>query len=406
MPMNDGQELSGSRHSARWMSRLGPDGRLLSLDVLRAIAALGVFFFHAALATGFDKFLLPVSIPGLSTFQIPNFLSLGASGVSLFFVISGYCITRSWFLRNQTPEWSSYYRRRVTRIYPAYLVSLVVSAGITLVVFGVDALVSPYQTGRYPVSIDLIVHALFLQGFSSGSFLSLNGALWSMSTEVQFYVALPLIYMLVRKRDPQRVALVALALCLGIRGLIELSDQLAMPVEGGVSKAVLLNYSLVGRFFEFALGLVIASWESRKGGLPRMKLWAVVGLLVLAALVLWRGGGWAVDPLWGLAFAAVVILAREKLDCPGSVPFALRSLQFVGIHSYSFFLVHMPVLALISHILPLQVTWQGFIVLALLGFIVSMAVAWLMYRHIESRNWDALVAFLSPSKRKGLEDDV
>ena len=63
-----------------------------------------------------------------------------------------------------------------------------------------------------------------------------------------------------------------------------------MPVEGGVSKAVLLNYSLVGRFFEFVLGLVIASWEGKKGGLPRMPLWVVAVLLALAALVLWRGG--------------------------------------------------------------------------------------------------------------------
>ena len=101
-----------------------------------------------------------------------------------------------------------------------------------------------------------------------------------------------------------------------------------------------------------------------------------------------------------------MILARQRLDCPGSVPLALRSLQFVGIHSYSFFLVHMPVLGLISHILPIQATWQGFIVLALLGFIVSMAMAWLMYRHIENTNWSALIAFLSPSKKKGLEDNV
>ena len=71
-------------------------GRLLSIDLLRAVAAFGVFLFHASLTAGFDKFSLSVHIPGLDrALAIPNFLSLGAMGVSLFFVVSGYCLARS-----------------------------------------------------------------------------------------------------------------------------------------------------------------------------------------------------------------------------------------------------------------------------------------------------------------------
>ena len=76
-------------------SRQG-SGRLLSIDLLRAVAAFGVFVFHASLTAGFDKFSLSVHIPGLDrALAIPNFLSLGAMGVSLFFVVSGYCLARS-----------------------------------------------------------------------------------------------------------------------------------------------------------------------------------------------------------------------------------------------------------------------------------------------------------------------
>lgn len=97
-------------------------GRLLSIDLLRAVAAFGVFVFHAFLFAGFDKYSLSVSIPGLSrALTMPNFLSLGAMGVSLFFVVSGYCLARS---RNRGGSAATtlrgYYVSRPQRIYPAY----------------------------------------------------------------------------------------------------------------------------------------------------------------------------------------------------------------------------------------------------------------------------------------------
>jgi peptidoglycan/LPS O-acetylase OafA/YrhL len=71
------------------------DTRLLSVDLLRALAATFVYLFHVSLFAGFDKFSLPISIQVLAVESyIPNFFSLGASGVSIFFAISGYCLTR------------------------------------------------------------------------------------------------------------------------------------------------------------------------------------------------------------------------------------------------------------------------------------------------------------------------
>ena len=80
---------------------------------LRAIAVLAVMIFHA------DKHLLPA----------------GFLGVDLFFVISGFIITRQIVNPDRQFVWTSFYWGRIKRIAPAYLVLLVITSALAAVLF-------------------------------------------------------------------------------------------------------------------------------------------------------------------------------------------------------------------------------------------------------------------------------
>ena len=151
--------------------------RLLSVDLLRAIAATIVYLFHASLVAGFDKFHLPISLPYFSiNAEIPNFFSLGVSGVSLFFVVSGYCLTRSWYRKPvHNFDYSNYYFRRLARIYPAYLFSLLATLLIWAVIGWNASQFSTTNVNEITLPLDFLSHALFLQGFLPFSFNSFNG---------------------------------------------------------------------------------------------------------------------------------------------------------------------------------------------------------------------------------------
>lgn len=153
--------------------------RFSQIDALRGFAALGVFFFHVAMSVGFDKRVLPpIDIFGRTLSNVPDVFSLGAAGVSLFFVLSGFCLSLkpigNGFLL------ASYYRDRFSRIYPSYFVAVIFSLAVTDF-RGIDW--SPLEVAGV---------LLFMQGGVQEWVFSLNGALWSMSTEVQFYLLFPL----------------------------------------------------------------------------------------------------------------------------------------------------------------------------------------------------------------------
>src|SRR5207302_4939927 len=100
-------------------------GRLLSIDALRGVAALGVVLYHAVLQTTnavpHNLFKWPVKLLQLGS-------SFGYVGVFLFFVISGFCIHLQWAKsrangQSRSIEFGSFWKRRIRRLYPPYLIA-------------------------------------------------------------------------------------------------------------------------------------------------------------------------------------------------------------------------------------------------------------------------------------------
>ncbi len=88
--------------------------KIVEVQGLRGLAVLMVVFFHAQL----------------------DFASYGYLGVDLFFVISGYIVTRSYFARKESGKFSTidFYKRRFFRLYPAFLFVTVVTSCLSFII--------------------------------------------------------------------------------------------------------------------------------------------------------------------------------------------------------------------------------------------------------------------------------
>ena len=143
-------------------------------DALRAVAILAVVVHHVAKLSGFRI--------GGTTHELTF---LGTWGVDCFFVLTGFLLSGP-FLRTivdsaAVPSLKLFWRRRFLRIYPLYAVCLLVSTGDLAL------------RGAAPTFGDLLAHATFTHNFFPSFMPSINGPLWTMALDAQFYLVLPLV---------------------------------------------------------------------------------------------------------------------------------------------------------------------------------------------------------------------
>lgn len=149
--------------------------RVGALDGFRGLAILLVFLVHY---NALFRFLLKGDA---RQWQISEFLiSIGQSGVDIFFVISGFLIYAA--VLKQSFRWSSFIRRRIRRIYPTFLV--VFSAYLVLSIFFPAH--SKLPSNPYSITWYVVENLLLLPGFFP--IKPIISVSWSLSYELVFYV--------------------------------------------------------------------------------------------------------------------------------------------------------------------------------------------------------------------------
>jgi len=176
---------------------------LAPLDGLRGIAIALVVWFHVWQITWLPANL---SLSG-RTLNFNLFAETGFVGVSLFFFISGFCIfypyARTIVDGAPLQTARTFFYRRMLKILPSYYLSLALMVGLGLVQF----------SSQGDELRKLALHAAFLIGIFPDTSSSINGVLWSLVVEVQFYVVFPLIcWCALRRPLPTFAALVAIAM--------------------------------------------------------------------------------------------------------------------------------------------------------------------------------------------------
>ncbi len=314
--------------------------RLDYIDGLRGIAVLMVVVIHSS---SYDFGTQP---PHMSVFRIVFTLlaSQGYEGVSLFLVLSGFCLALPAFRRQAAgrDDWFSlrhFAVRRCWRILPPYYAALLLSV---LLAFAAGRPLTAVDVTAYPGILDIAAHAILIQNLTP-YLQSINGPFWSLALEWQWYAAFPaVLYGMLRW--PRLM----LAACLALACAWHVLTHDAGFAFGQASTV------LPGRLFEFACGVAVARVVTSAWKPPRrfstvlwwvfaMPLWIALLPPVYAVLPLVLG---PIQPLMGISFGALVLLGIHSPRVRWLL--SLRPLTKLGLASYSVYLIHAPVIALIQ----------------------------------------------------------
>lgn len=312
----------------------------------------------------------------------------GFVGVDIFFVISGYLITGILTRDIESGRYSigEFYRRRVLRIFPAMVATLLATTIIALFVTAPSELVNIAKSALATMLFASNVHFYGDTGYFASEAASRPLLhTWSLAVEEQFYIFWPfLLAFLVPKGK--------MATWLGLAGLTLISLALAIWMVGVDMSAAF--YLIPFRTWELAAGGLLAFW---KPGRP-MPRWAGEGLSLagLCAILycirayhepLVFPGLTAIPPVLG----TVAIIAAG----PGNLVNRALSIsvpRFFGRISYSLYLWHWPVIVFTG--LWLFLPQSPWVIAGQL--VLSTLMAWASYRLIEAGGRDFLDRIATP----------
>jgi peptidoglycan/LPS O-acetylase OafA/YrhL len=330
------QPVSAQPVSAQPVSAQPVSGRLPGVDGLRAFAALWVVLFHMWAFSGGPLW------PGVDLV-----LRSGSTGVSLFLVLSGFCLYLPYaggrLDRFQT---STFLRRRCARLLPAYYTSLAIVLLAHIVGGGLPGLP---RMGPVTLAGQAVTHATLTHQLTPLTFYTLNGAYWSLGLEWELYLTLPFLILAARRFGLGRTVGAVFAVTIAYRLALYFAIQQGLvPGESAWATAVLPNF-LLGRWSEFALGMVAAEMYRRgKAGESAGKL--RVAAVIAAVLGLLLADNPLKHVLFGVVFFALLCAVLAG-DNPVARLFAWRPLVAVGVMSYSLYLVHQPIVGLLAQAL-------------------------------------------------------
>ena len=332
--------FTGNRHSGHaTLSAMGRGGKLgyrPELDGLRGIAVLLVIVNHAGL---------------------PYVAQAGSVGVTLFFVLSGFLITRLMLDQRELTgrvNFRHFYVRRARRLLPALCLLLIA--------------VAAYLLASHQSLLPVVLAAGYSANIANATGHSLGNLdhLWTLSLEEQFYLLWPMLMPFVaRRRNPALVLTIAAAASAAIRSGLWLSGAPIWRVYYGPDTRA--DAILIG----CALAFVVT-----KATTPHWLSWAAItGAVTLAAACVMPGTVfiWLLIPL-PVASAVVISWAVRH---PSRI-LAWRPLVATGKISYGLYLWNLPLsLSLQSWDVPVGVR-------AALLLVVNFALAGLSWFVIES----------------------
>ena len=315
--MRDPLSVSGKRYFA-------------AADILRIVCILFVAWFHIWQQSWLDP---SFTVAGHYV-DMQRLVRRGYMLVDLTLLLTGYLLyyplaSHEGRLRS---VWG-FYRRRLCRIVPSYLLAVAVAA--------VFAAVLGCAVGSPPLWRDLLTHLTFTYTFSMDSYYwtSLNAALWTVAVEMQFYLIFPLLARAFGKRPYLTCALMTAA---------------ALLCRWGVSKTdsvQLLFNQLPCMLDMYALGMLSAHLAHKRTGAPKRWLFLLPAAAAFVGIfwVLWSQHAsddaqiklaqmaWRLPlGLFGAAFLYFAGRCPEKLDRAAGN----RLVRFLGAISYNFYIWH------------------------------------------------------------------
>jgi peptidoglycan/LPS O-acetylase OafA/YrhL len=364
-------ELTQAEPGGGSLSSGGRKGWRLDVQGMRGLTMLVIVLYHADLY-----------IPG-------GFVSLDA-----FFVISGFVIT-GMILRERERNLSfslvNFYIRRIKRLTPALLVTVI--GVLILSIFFVSPIEVQDNTaytgiGAVFFSANAVVQLTTGDYFGPWSELNPLMHVWSLSLEEQFYLVFPLILTFgwwIGARRKMPAAQLLTAAVFGISLWFALFGVSALP---NINPAVFGYFSPVGRTWEFAAGslLAFATQRGLRLSFAQSTFIGIIGLILFFA-PMWLidssvqyPGPWTLAPV---SATLLLIIAGFHAANPISRSLASKVMVYTGDRSYSWYLWHWPIIVFSL------VAFPGIWGIGVVGAVLSIGPALLLYRFVESRSREA-----------------
>ncbi|MDC1035661.1 acyltransferase family protein [Alphaproteobacteria bacterium] len=320
------------------------------IDGLRGIAVLSVIFYHM----------------GFSLFEG------GFVGVDVFFVISGYLITRSVVSDVKRNQFSilGFYNRRIRRILPSLLVVLLIT-----MIFGFFVMPPPSyeELSKSSISALFFYSNFYFQSevdyFDTVAELKPLLHTWSLAIEEQFYLVFPILAFLSKSLRAFTVFVF----------IIFLATLFLFFITSAEQSEVFFFPQF--RVWELGLGSLCSLVEFRSQPLiKRLKgrLFAYIGFIgILLSILFFDSKGWP------NSIAIIPVLSTFLILFNSNKVSLLNSglLIFFGRRSYSFYLVHYPIISFSYYIVGVSLTYFQTLVVAFLIFIIGV----LLFHSVEQR---------------------
>jgi peptidoglycan/LPS O-acetylase OafA/YrhL len=372
-------------------------GHIPAIEGLRGVAVLWVIVFHYATVRG-ARFADPFVAWMDSFVSLKIIVRNGFLGVDLFFLITGFLLTLPWFKhameQRPRPSAREFYVRRARRILPAYYVQLALLFLVFL------PLLNPplWRNATGFVLGNLALHVTFLHyttPYSSAS-LAINGALWTLGLEMQYYALLPLVALwFVRAPYVAAVGLLTVAVVWKLLAEHDLQPLIAFYGAIGApwspTEAELRHFA--GTQFpaylgHFALGILCGRAWLRNRASPPGRLHAIaLGIIAVCALlalyaVLAGHAAWSGEFTWTLILVSLAVAMWATVSQRPSwsnIVLGTRPLAFIGRISYSMYLYHLPVLFVFNRYAHPLIGWVAFPAY----FVAIVSISTLSFRFIE-----------------------
>jgi peptidoglycan/LPS O-acetylase OafA/YrhL len=310
------------------------------------MAILLVLFFHLNLLRSMTP---EHALDGFAS----RILTAGWCGVDLFFVLSGFLITRILYQAKESDRYfTNFYLRRTLRIFPLYYAVLVLT--FIIIPHLPSGLIPSEKLDRWAkIDVNPLWYWFYLSNFSTAMAGSWGHGIldvtWSLAIEEQFYLLWPwIVYKFDRKRLLQACGLV-FATAFITRGAMTVAGM--SPIAIYVLTPARLDVLAAGAF----VALVVAGGGGGRSLYPAKWIWLVTGAMWLG-LMLWRGSADNMDPAIqtiGLSLVAMnlaALLAVVLNLSPShwiSRMFSVGFLRSFGKYSYAIYLAHLPLSALL-----------------------------------------------------------
>jgi len=359
------------------------------LDGVRGVAVLLVMLCHSLVISPLPQSARRLHLKGL--------LVLGWSGVDLFFVLSGFLITGILLDTEDSKNYfSSFYARRVLRIFPLYLISVFAYFHIALPIahhFGgwqfMDNSLEPwfwFHLSNWKIAFGATAH--WLTHF------------WSLSIEEQFYVFWPIVVFFAGRRWLPYVCLALGAASFGLREMYAENDF------GSSFLYTLTPFRIEPLVFGSLAAVLVRSeraYPILRSGRFLLGMTTCGALMLFAVLITGRTTGFEGPPMatygftsFALIFSGLVLYSYVYSGSPEWPASLLRkpSLRAIGKYSYAMYVFHLPVFLVYGVVvpriliaLPEQWRFSAWIFAVLVGFALVYGTAVLSWHLLEKHFW-------------------